>query len=76
MRERLPINAVKLLIASYPADTHSIGLLSLALGAGKWGVETEATLPKDPAGDEWRGPTRASGKHLMSYKIGGVDCRI
>jgi hypothetical protein len=27
---------------------------------------------KDPTGDDWKGPTRASGKHLMSYRVGGV----
>jgi len=71
-RERLPLSAVKLLVTCYPDDTRSIGLLSLTLSAGKWGVESDPTLPEDPAEDDWLGPTRASGKHLMSYKVGGV----
>ncbi|MHC2303397.1 hypothetical protein [Rhizobium mongolense] len=71
-RERLPSDFVQELVSSYPADTRSIGLLSLALGAGKWGVDGDMSGVADPAGDNWQGPTRASGKHLMSYLVGGV----
>ncbi|WP_027993914.1 hypothetical protein [Sinorhizobium meliloti] len=71
-RERLPHEFVKDLIQSYPSDKRSIGLLSLTLAAAKWGVEDDGSLPDDPADDAWRGPTRASGKHLMSYLVGGV----
>lgn len=70
--ERLPLDLVRQLVNVYPSDTRSIGLLSLTLGAAKWGVDGDSTLPDDPANDRWRGPTRASGKHLMSYKVGGV----
>ena len=71
-RERLPLDLVRQLVDDYPSDTRSIGLLSVTLGAAKWGVDGDSTLPADPANDGWRGPTRASGKHLMSYKVGGV----
>ncbi|MDR6670209.1 hypothetical protein [Rhizobium sp. 1399] len=70
--ERLPTDFVQQLVSSYPADTRSIGLLSLALGAGKWGIEGDMSGLADPAGDNWQGPTRGSGKHLMSYLVGGV----
>lgn len=41
--------------------------------AGKWGVEPgELADSTDPANDKWRGPGVKSGKHLMSYKTGGV----
>ncbi len=73
LAETLPLEAVKAIIKSYPEDQRTIGLLSLAIGAGKWGIE-EGGLPSetDPAKDRWRGPNRASGKHLMNYKTGGV----
>ncbi|UIJ83153.1 hypothetical protein [Rhizobium leguminosarum] len=71
-REQLTVDLVKRIVKDYPTDTRTIGLLTLTLGAAKWGVRDGATLPTDPANDNWRGPTRASGKHLMSYKIGGV----
>lgn len=71
-RERLPLSLVRQLIKSYPSDNRSIGLLSITLGTAKWGVDGDSTLPDDPANDTWRGPTRFSGKHLMSYNVGGV----
>ncbi|MBZ9898535.1 hypothetical protein LB545_29930 [Mesorhizobium sp. BR1-1-6] len=70
--EHLPLGLVRQLVNDYPLDTRSIGLLSITLGAAKWGVDGDSTLPADPANDKWEGPTRASGKHLMSYKVGGV----
>lgn len=71
-REQLPLEFVRELVNSYPSDTRSVGLLSITLGAAKWGVDGDSTLPADSANDKWQGPTRASGKHLMSYKVGGV----
>lgn len=71
-RERLPLDLVRQLINGYPSDKRSIGLLALTLSAAKWGVADNGSLPSDPAEDDWRGPTRSSGKHLMSYLIGGV----
>ncbi|ESY17064.1 hypothetical protein [Mesorhizobium sp. LNJC391B00] len=70
--ERLRIELVQRLVREFASDPRTIGLLSLTLSAAKWGVEREGSLPADPAGDAWRGPTRASGKHLMSYKVGGI----
>lgn len=70
--ERLSLDWISQLIGTYPKDTRTIGLLTLTLSAGKWGVSSLSKLPADPAAAGWRGPTRASGKHLMSYKIGGV----
>ncbi len=71
--ERLPLDLIEAIIKSYPADKRTIGLLSLSMGAGKWGVEEGALADgTDPAQDRWRGPGKASGKHLMSYRTGGV----
>ncbi|MGO6757247.1 hypothetical protein ACCS42_09165 [Rhizobium ruizarguesonis] len=73
LAETLPVEPVKAIIKSYPADPRSIGLLSLAMGAGKWGIDKGDLPPEtDPAKDNWRGPNKANGKHLMSYKTGGV----
>ncbi|TAW04058.1 hypothetical protein ELI20_36965 [Rhizobium ruizarguesonis] len=71
-REQLTVDLAKRLVEDYPSDTRTVGLLTLTLGAAKWGVRNDPSLPADPARDGWRGPTRASGKHLMSYLVGGV----
>lgn len=36
------------------------------------GVDGNMSELKDQTDDDWRGPTIASGKHLMSYRVGGV----
>jgi hypothetical protein len=49
-----------------------LGLLALTLGVAEWGVEG-SDLPPDPNGKHWRSDTgEASGKHVMSYAVGGV----
>lgn len=51
---------------------NGLGLLALMLGIAEWGVSGD-TLPPDPAGKGWRSDTgEDSGKHLMSYAVGGV----
>jgi hypothetical protein len=53
----------------------NLGLLTLTLAAGKWGVEflPGENTPADPADQKWRGPTSAmAGKHVMSHSFGGV----
>lgn len=51
-----------------------LGLLALTLGVAEWGVVKGGDdLPEDPAGTDWKSDTGPdSGKHLMSYGIGGV----
>ena len=49
-----------------------LGLLALLLGVAEWGIRGE-NLPDDPANKGWRSDTgEDSGKHLMSYAVGGV----
>ncbi|MBB2961923.1 hypothetical protein [Methylobacterium sp. R2-1] len=48
------------------------GLVVLALGAAHWGVSDAPHSIADPQKDEWRGPPRGRGKHLMSVTAGGV----
>lgn len=55
-----------------PAARDGLGLLALTLGVAEWGLEG-TPLPDDPAGKGWRSDTgEDSGKHLMSYGVGGV----
>jgi hypothetical protein len=43
------------------------------MGIGEWGVADPAGLPPDPAHKNWKSDTGPdSGKHLMSYGVGGV----
>lgn len=49
-----------------------LGLIALLLGIAEWGVTGEG-LPDDPAEKDWNSDTgEDSGKHLMSYAVGGV----
>lgn len=56
-----------------PIALQEMGLFALALGVAEWGVANTKGLPADPAAKSWRSDTGPdSGKHLMSYAIGGV----
>lgn len=47
-------------------------MLALLIGIAEWGVDG-TDLPGDPAGKKWASDTgEDSGKHLMSYAVGGV----
>ena len=55
------------------AATQDMGLFALAMGVAEWGVIDPIGLPPDPRGKNWASDTGPdSGKHLMSYAIGGV----
>lgn len=76
--ETVPATFVENIVRSYrddpnsPAAVEGLGLLSLMLGVAEWGVDG-TDLPEDPAGKKWRSDTgEDSGKHLMSYAVGGV----
>lgn len=76
LREQLPTALVAKLVKG---DRHSLGLLALTTSIGKWGRTPTGDPPSDPAGDDWRGPRPSAGhgdpgggKHLMSYRVGGV----
>lgn len=81
--ERLTSDLIKGLVDTYRKhpDNHDaqfgLGLVALGIGVAEWGVdwgnEPPADMPKDPAGKDWASDANAnSGKHLMSYAIGGV----
>jgi hypothetical protein len=77
--ETLKTDFVKTLMLDYhqkPGDRAAqlgLGLLALTLGVAQWGIEDPAGLPADPAQSDWSAQTSAnSGKHLMSYGVGGV----
>lgn len=56
-----------------PSAQQEVGLFALAMGVAEWGVSNPAGLPTDPAGKNWQSDTGPdSGKHLMSYAIGGI----
>ncbi len=57
-----------------PGTQSELGLLALAMGIAEWGVKyPPAGLPPDPAGMAWGSKSGSnSGKHLMSYAVGGV----
>ena len=53
------------------------GLLALFVGCANWGVNWEGRNPRyatptDPAGNDWKGPRRGSGKHLNDGGGGAV----
>ena len=77
--EKIPADAVRRIVQAYNADPagrmarRGLGLLALMLGVAEWGVDGHDGLPEDPNSKNWSsnaGPT--TGKHLMSYAIGGV----
>lgn len=77
--ECLPQTFVKKIVVDYiaspndPQALRSLGLLTLFLGIAQWGIADPAGLPDDPQGKHWGSVTGVdSGKHLMSYSIGGV----
>jgi hypothetical protein len=50
-----------------------LGVLALTLSVAQWGIDDPAGLPQDPAQSGWKAQTGSnSGKHLMSYGVGGV----
>jgi len=56
-----------------PSGQSALGLFVLALGIAEWGVRDPAGLPADPHGTNWASDSSAqSGKHLMSYSVGGL----
>jgi len=62
--ERVPLDLVSRVISAGRRET---GILGLFVGAANWGVSFPATfdhVPPDPAGADWNGPRRRSGKHL------------
>jgi hypothetical protein len=76
--EKVQADAVRRIVQKYSADQtgrearRGLGLVALMLGVAEWGVEGHG-LPDDPNKKGWSsnaGPT--TGKHLMSYAIGGV----
>jgi hypothetical protein len=76
--EQLPRSFVSQLVAEYKADPHNraktvnLGLLVLATAVAEWGVKPPSELPTDPQNDNWEGPNKSRGKHLMSYTVGGI----
>jgi hypothetical protein len=76
--EAIPSDFVRKLVLSYKSEPNSVrpqqglGLVALLLGIAQWGV-TGSDLPNDPAKKDWHSVTgEDSGKHLMSYAVGGV----
>ena len=78
--EKIPADVVRRIVHSYNLSPtalmarRGLGLLALMLGVAEWGVDGHGGLPEDPNNHKnWisnAGPT--TGKHLMSYAIGGV----
>jgi hypothetical protein len=69
---------IQKLVLAYNREPTSIrahqglGLAALLLGIAEWGV-IGTDLPDDPAKKDWDSDTgEDSGKHLMSYAVGGV----
>lgn len=77
--EKLSADLIKRVVANYranPSDHRAqseLGLLPLTMGVAEWGVADSVGLPRDPAGKDWASDTgKNSGKHLMSYAVGGI----
>jgi hypothetical protein len=77
--ECLTSDLIRQIVTRYraqPGDAGAVqdmGLFALAMGVAEWGVIDPAGLPADPAGKRWKSDTGPdSGKHLMSYGIGGI----
>ena len=77
--ECLTADLIRQIVTRYraqPGDAGAVqdmGLFALAMGVAEWGVIDPAGLPADPAGKRWKSDTGPdSGKHLMSYGIGGI----
>ncbi|MEK7995317.1 MAG: hypothetical protein AAB403_16060 [Planctomycetota bacterium] len=78
--ELLPESVVCDIVRKYeanptdPSAQAGAGMLTLTLGIGRWGILwTSLNPPHDPDGRQWKGSGAVgSGKHLMSYTIGGI----
>ena len=77
--ENLSSDLIKRIVSDYRAHPNDreaqikLGLFALAMGIAEWGVADPAGLPPDPAHKNWKSDTGPnSGKHLMSYGVGGV----
>jgi hypothetical protein len=77
--EALSQDLLRQLVEAYRAHPndrsgqYALGLFVLAMSIAEWGVRDPSGLPADPQGEGWRshsGPN--SGKHLMSYSVGGI----
>ena len=62
--------------SAHPKDRlgqYALGLFVLAMSIAEWGVSDPSGLPADPQREGWTSHSGAnSGKHLMSYSVGGV----
>jgi hypothetical protein len=77
--ENLSSDLIKRIVIDYRAHPNErdaqieLGLFALAMGIAEWGVAEPAGLPPDPAHKNWKSDTGPnSGKHLMSYGVGGI----
>jgi len=77
--ETLKTDFVKSVILDYrdkPQERSAqsgLGLLALTLSVAQWGIDDPEGLPQDPAQNDWKAQTsHNTGKHLMSYGVGGV----
>ena len=77
--EKLTAELIRQIVTKYraqpddPGALQDMGLFALAMGVAEWGVADTAGLPPDPARKNWASDTGPdSGKHLMSYAIGGI----
>jgi hypothetical protein len=77
--ENLSPDLIRQIVSKYQAQPNDpnalqdLGLFALAMGIAEWGVADPAGLPPDPAGKNWASDTGPdSGKHLMSYAVGGI----
>lgn len=79
MGENLTAELIQRIVTRYRAQPddrdaqQDLGLVALAMGVAEWGVADPAGLPPDPRGKNWASDTGIdSGKHLMSYAVGGI----
>ncbi|NBB12969.1 hypothetical protein [Pseudomonas sp. SLFW] len=77
--ETLDVGFVKTLMLDYRNNPQNstaqqgLGLIALTLGVAQWGIDDPSGLPPDPVQNDWKSQTSANtGKHLMSYGVGGV----
>jgi hypothetical protein len=77
--ERMPESALQAWVGAATVGTPNrqaivdLGALTLTLSVAEWGVDWKGAPPPDPASDNWAGPSSIrSGKHLMSYALGGI----
>jgi hypothetical protein len=77
--EALSQDLLEKIIKAYAANPkdeaaqRGLGLIALGIAVAEWGVRDPKGLPPDPAGKNWASQSSAgTGKHLMSYVVGGV----